>query len=185
MAMNCVDDVDTILGKTSLQISDFGMMGFGSSEKLRMINQLRGELDGLKTEVIHIRQMIPEIERGLESEKTESRSFAMRKAHETIDAMRTELKKLRTEIFLPSTLLSNTLLQVPLELQLQKMVRELSHRNRERFVTLLDNSLSKLTHSVNEMDHELDRLNIEQKRQAKAILELYELVGQVNRRVPA
>ena len=185
MAMNCVDDVDTILGKTSLQISDFGMMGFGSSEKLRMINQLRGELDGLKTEVIHIRQMIPEIERGLENEKTESRSFAMRKAHETTDEMRTELYKLRTQVFSQSTLMSNTLLQVPLEIQLQKIVRESSNQNRVRFVTLLNASLSKLTHSVNAMDDELEQLKIEQKRQAASILELYELLRHVNKRVPA
>ena len=184
--MNCVDDVDTILGRTSLSRSDLGVMGFGgSSEKLRMINQLREKLESLQAEVGLIHQLkIPEIERGLGDEKAESRKFATEKAHGATEVMHKELTKLRTEIFSPSTLLSVSLLHTPLETTLRKMVRESSNLNRARFNTLLDASFSKLAYTVNAMDGELEQLKQEQKRQAAAILELYELVRQVNKRIP-
>jgi hypothetical protein len=185
MAMNCVDDVDTILGRMSLPRSDLGMMGFGKSEKLKLINQLRHDLQSLQQVVDLIREhMIPEIVRGLGDVKAESRSFATEKAHGATEAMHKELTKLRTEIFSPSTLMSVSLLHTPLEIRLQKMVRESSNQNRARFNTLLDASFSKLAYTVNAMDGELEQLKQEQKRQAVAILDLYELVRQVNQRIP-
>jgi hypothetical protein len=143
MAMNCVDDVDTILGRMSLPRSDLGMMGFGNSEKLRMINQLREKLESLQAEVSSIQEQMG--------------------AHGSTE----ELSLLRKEVFSPSTLLSATLLRVPLETKLEKMVRESSRKNRENFKTLLNEPVSKLVYSVNAMDEQLGRLKKEQKRQVK------------------
>jgi hypothetical protein len=160
------------------------MMGFGSSEKLRMINQLRERLDSLQAEVGMIHQLkIPEIERGLGDEKAELRTFATEKANSVTDVMHKELSKLRSEVFDPSTLMSVTLLRVPLETRLEKMVRESSRKNRENFKTLLNEPVSKLVYSVNAMDEQLQRLKKEQKRQAEVILGIYDLMKIMNQRI--
>jgi len=164
MAMNCVDDVDTILGRMSLPRSDLGMTVFGKSDKLRQINELREKLDRLQAEVSSIREQMG--------------------AHGATE----ELSKLKKEIFAPSTLMSNTLLRVPLETQLEnlmrKMVFESSKQNRKNSITLLDARLYGIVYSINAMDKQLGRLKEEQKIQAAAILDLYKLVGQVNQRIP-
>jgi len=161
--MNCVDDVDTILGRMSLPRSDLGMTVFGKSDKLRQINELREKLDRLQAEVSSIREQMG--------------------AHGSTDKMHEELSKLRTEIFAPSTLMSTTLLRVPLETKLEKMVRESSRKNRENFKTLLNEPVSRLVHSVNAMDEQLQRLKKEQKRQAEVILGIYDLMNIMNRRI--
>ena len=157
--MNCVDDVDTILGRMSLPRSDLGMTVFGKSDKLRQINELREKLDRLQAEVSLIHGQMG--------------------AHGSTE----ELSKLKTEIFAPSTLSSATLLRVPLETRLVKMVRESSRKNRENFITLLDKPVSRLVYSVNAMDEQLERLKKEQKRQAKVILDIYDLMQQMNKRI--
>jgi hypothetical protein len=163
MAMNCVDDVDTILGRMSLPRSDLGMTVFGKSDKLRQINELREKLDSLQAEVSSIREQMG--------------------AHGATE----ELSKLKKEIFAPSTLMSNTLLRVPLETQLEnlmrKMVFESSRKNRENFKTLLNEPVSRLVYSVNAMDEQLQRLKTEQKRQAKVILGIYDLMQVMNQRI--
>jgi hypothetical protein len=126
--------------------------------------------------------MIPEIVLNLGNVKAESRSFATEKAHGATEMMHRELTKLRTEIFSPSTLMSVSLLHTPLETTLRKMVRESSKKNRENFITLLNEPVSKLVHSVNAMDEQLERLKQEQERQAKVILDIYDLMQQMNRR---
>lgn len=78
--------------------------------------------------------------------------------------------------------MSVSLLHTPLETTLRKMVRESSKKNRENFITLLNEPVSKLVHSVNAMDEQLERLKQEQERQAKVILDIYDLMQQMNRR---
>lgn len=164
MAMNCVDDVDTILGRMSLPRSDLGMTVFGKSDKLRQINELREKLDRLQAEVSSIQEQMG--------------------AH----GLTEELSKLKKEIFAPSTLMSNTLLRVPLETQLEnrmrKMVFESSKQNRKNSIILLDSRLYKIVYSINAMDGELEQFKQEQERQAEAILDLYKLVGVLNKRIP-
>jgi hypothetical protein len=170
----------------SLPRSDLGAMGFGgSSEKLRMINLLRQDLQSLQQVVDLIRQhMIPEIVHNLGDVKAESRTFATEKVHGATEVMHKELSKLRSEIFSPSTLMSVSLLHTPLETRLQKMVRESSKKNREDYITLLDARVFKLVHTVTAMDEQLERFKQEQERQAEAILDLYKLVGVLNKRIP-
>lgn len=79
--------------------------------------------------------------------------------------------------------MSTTLLRVPLETKLEKMVRESSRKNRENFKTLLNEPVSRLVHSVNAMDEQLQRLKKEQKRQAEVILGIYDLMNIMNRRI--
>ena len=79
--------------------------------------------------------------------------------------------------------MSVTLLRVPLETRLEKMVRESSRKNRENFKTLLNEPVSKLVYSVNAMDEQLQRLKKEQKRQAEVILGIYDLMKIMNQRI--
>ena len=169
MAMNCVDDVDTILGRTSLTRSDLGVMGFGSSsEKLRMINQLRHDLQSLQAEVRSIQEHM--------------------KAHGATEVTHEELSKLETEVFSKSTIMSETLRRVPLEtrmeLMMRKMVFQSSNQTRVNFITLLDARLYKIVYSITAMDGELKQLKKVQEGQAADIMELYKLVGALNQRIP-